>query len=51
MVRFDVDENIADIMLSDPYLLLEGAKPRLLDEWQEQPKIRTFHTNRLCQSR
>jgi predicted AAA+ superfamily ATPase len=42
VVRFDVDSNIDILMQTDPFLLLAGEKPCLLDEWQEQPAIWNF---------
>lgn len=39
IVRLDVDDGVKEIMATDPFLLLEGAKPRLLDEWQLYPQI------------
>ncbi|MDR1588114.1 MAG: AAA family ATPase, partial [Treponema sp.] len=38
-VRMDVDEEIRLRMELDPRLVLEGAVPRLIDEWQEYPRI------------
>ena len=38
-VRFDVDPNVPILMDTDPGVLLKGAVPRLLDEWQEHPQI------------
>jgi hypothetical protein len=35
----DRDEQLPVIMQIDPKILLKGATPRLLDEWQEQPKL------------
>jgi len=35
----DRDEQIPVIMQIDPKILLSGATPRLLDEWQEQPRL------------
>jgi predicted AAA+ superfamily ATPase len=37
--RMDVDEDIRIRMDLDPRLVLEGAVPRLIDEWQEYPQI------------
>jgi predicted AAA+ superfamily ATPase len=39
IVQVDTDENIADIMATNPKRLLMGNTPVLLDEWQEQPKL------------
>ena len=39
VVRFDADEEVRLKMEVDPKLLLVGAAPRLLDEWQEFPAI------------
>jgi len=38
-VRFDADEQVRVKMEINPEMLLEGATPRLLDEWQEYPQI------------
>jgi len=35
----DRDEQVPVIMNIDPKILLSGTTPRLLDEWQEQPKL------------
>jgi uncharacterized protein len=38
-VRLDTDENALELARIDPSLLLEGAKPRLIDEWQLEPRV------------
>jgi predicted AAA+ superfamily ATPase len=38
-VRLDVDEDAARLAALDPALLLDGDTPRLLDEWQLEPRI------------
>ncbi len=38
-VRLDVDEQARAVGLLDPSILLEGEKPRLIDEWQVVPAI------------
>ena len=38
-VRFDADEQVRIRMQIDPGIVLKGAVPRLLDEWQEYPQI------------
>lgn len=38
-VNIDIDPAVAAQMAVDPSLVLEGATPRLLDEWQLQPKL------------
>ncbi len=38
-VRFDIDEQVRIRMEIDPKSVLIGSVPRLLDEWQEYPKI------------
>lgn len=38
-VLLDVDENAREALAVDPRLVLEGATPRLIDEWQTAPKI------------
>ena len=38
-VRMDVDDDIPMRMELNPRSILEGPAPRLLDEWQEHPKI------------
>lgn len=35
----DRDEQVPVIMNIDPKILLSGTTPRLLDEWQEQPRL------------
>ncbi len=39
VLRVDTDPNVANLMAIDPKALLEGDTPRLLDEWQIQPKL------------
>ncbi|MDR0969456.1 MAG: AAA family ATPase, partial [Lentimicrobiaceae bacterium] len=39
VLEVDIDENVPHLMETAPKLLLEGATPRLIDEWQEQPKL------------
>ncbi len=39
MVRLDVDEDARQAAQIDPGLLLEGARPRLIDEWQLYPRV------------
>jgi AAA domain len=38
-VRLDTDVNAREIARADPSLVLEGAAPRLIDEWQIVPDI------------
>ena len=38
-VRFDVDANARAAAAVDPNLVLAGAAPRLLDEWQVEPAL------------
>jgi predicted AAA+ superfamily ATPase len=38
-VLFDVDQNARDVAQVDPFAVLEGATPRLLDEWQLVPQL------------
>ena len=38
-VFLDVDRTARDLIASQPDLLLEGAIPRLIDEWQTEPVI------------
>ncbi len=38
-VLLDVDENARQAIAVDPALVLEGATPRLIDEWQTEPPI------------
>lgn len=38
-VYLDVDQSARQAMTIDPSLVLEGATPRLLDEWQTQPVL------------
>jgi predicted AAA+ superfamily ATPase len=39
VLRLDVDENVPDMMKTAPKRLLLGETPRLIDEWQVQPKL------------
>ncbi len=39
ILQVDRDEQVPVVMSIDPGILLTGATPRLLDEWQEQPKL------------
>ena len=39
IVHIDTDESVPEIMSANPKRLLIGDTPRLLDEWQEQPKL------------
>jgi len=39
VLHVDTDPSVAAFMDFQPEALLEGATPRLLDEWQEQPKL------------
>jgi len=39
MLQVDRDEQVPIVMSIDPKILLEGKTPRLIDEWQEQPKL------------
>jgi uncharacterized protein len=39
MVRLDVDEDARQAAQIDPGLLLEGGRPRLIDEWQLYPRV------------
>lgn len=38
-VRLDVDEDAIALAEINPAILLEGARPRLIDEWQLVPKL------------
>ena len=38
-VRFDVDSHARSLAELDPAAVLEGAEPRLLDEWQHSPGL------------
>ncbi|MDR0833252.1 MAG: DUF4143 domain-containing protein [Candidatus Symbiothrix sp.] len=38
-IRIDDSITVKNAMESDPSILLEGATPRLIDEWQEQPAL------------
>lgn len=40
--RFDTDQDVSVKMDIDPTLILQGATPRLLDEWQLFPRIWDF---------
>jgi hypothetical protein len=39
ILQLDRDEQVPVVMNIDPKILLSGETPRLLDEWQEQPKL------------
>jgi predicted AAA+ superfamily ATPase len=39
ILQVDQDEQISFFMTTDPQRLLLGDTPRLIDEWQEQPKL------------
>ncbi|MGP1446120.1 MAG: ATP-binding protein [Candidatus Limimorpha sp.] len=39
VLAMDIDPQVPMIMATNPMLLLVGATPRLIDEWQEQPEI------------
>lgn len=39
VLSLDRDPQVPVMMATNPQLLLEGKKPRLIDEWQEQPEI------------
>lgn len=39
MLQVDRDEQVPIVMSINPKILLEGNTPRLIDEWQEQPKL------------
>lgn len=39
ILQVDRDEQVPVVMDIDPKILLSGATPRLLDEWQDQPKL------------
>ena len=41
-INIDTDAQVPVMMNIDPRLVLAGATPRLLDEWQEQPQIWNF---------
>jgi len=38
-VLLDVDQSARQVLAVDLGLLLEGARPRLLDEWQVAPEL------------
>jgi predicted AAA+ superfamily ATPase len=39
VLNVDRDEQVPYLMAADPNRLLMGATPRLIDEWQEHPKL------------
>lgn len=39
VVRLDIDEDARRAAQIDPGLLLDGARPRLIDEWQLNPRV------------
>ncbi|HMQ95598.1 MAG TPA: DUF4143 domain-containing protein [Candidatus Saccharibacteria bacterium] len=38
-INIDTDKSVSTAMQFDPNILLKGETPRLLDEWQAQPKL------------
>ena len=42
ILQVDQNEQVPYIMATDPKRLLLGDTPRLIDEWQEQPKLWTY---------
>jgi predicted AAA+ superfamily ATPase len=42
VLNIDQDEQVSLLMQTAPQRLLLGETPRLIDEWQEQPKIWTY---------
>lgn len=42
VLSVDRDANVPLLMETDPARLLQGETPRLIDEWQEQPKLWDF---------
>ncbi|MDR0596314.1 MAG: DUF4143 domain-containing protein [Clostridiales Family XIII bacterium] len=42
VLQVDLDPQVPRLMAIDPSALLLGDTPRLVDEWQEQPKIWSF---------
>ena len=42
MITLDQDEQVSMLMQTAPQRLLTGDTPRLIDEWQEQPKIWSY---------
>lgn len=38
-VLLDIDQAARQVLAVEPALLLEGARPRLLDEWQVAPEL------------
>lgn len=49
MIAFDQDEQVPLLMDAAPQRLLVGATPRLIDEWQEYPKIWNYVRNEVDQ--
>lgn len=41
-IRMDADDQAAALMQFDPHQVLMGATPRLIDEWQEYPRLWNF---------
>ena len=39
ILKVDTEEQVPVIMSINPHILLEGETPRLIDEWQEQPRL------------
>lgn len=38
-VRLDIDETAAELVRLNPQLVLDGPTPRLIDEWQIEPRV------------
>ena len=45
ILRVDQDENVSFLLESAPLLLIQGKTPRLIDEWQLQPKLWNYVRN------
>ena len=45
-VLLDVDDNARDAVAVAPGVVLQGAVPRLIDEWQVEPRIWTMSAER-----
>ena len=41
-IRMDADDQAAALMQFDPHQVLKGRTPRLIDEWQEYPRLWNF---------
>lgn len=51
VVEVDTDPNVEQLMTTNPQLILDGATPRLFDEWHLQPTLWNLIRRRVDQER